>query len=129
MSAPRRADTEEYIAASALAREVRQTVAEQLRELVIESDRMAGRGEVAARVQRVVDVERQIEQARGRQEQARLMGMPVAVHVAAEREWRGLLRDALMSASVACGAWVAAMDYQERRSAVEVTANGHAPAD
>ena len=108
----RRIDNEEFSAATTLAREVRANVAEQLRELVIESDRMAGHGDVVKRIELLISAERRIAEARGRQMQAREQGMPVAVHVQAEREADELLRESLMQLGVACAGWVAQMDYR-----------------
>lgn len=113
MAAARRVQTEEYLAADEAARNVRRVVAEQLSQLVVEADRMSGRGEFAQAVERLVGVERMIESARARQEQAYQLGMPIAPHVRSQQEGESLLRDAVMQCAVTCGGWVAAMDFDE----------------
>lgn len=109
-------DSDAYQQATALAREIREIVAGQLRELVVEGDQMGSRGELATRVQHVVTIEQQRAQAVGRQQQAREMGLPLAPSVEAEREALELLRDAVMGVAVAAGGWVAAMDFEQRRA-------------
>lgn len=107
-------EPEEFAAATEDARRTRARVADQFRELIVEADRMGGRGEVALRVQRLVEAERRILEAKGRAEQAREMGNAVEVHREAEREGRGALRSAVMDLGVACAAWVAALDHEQQ---------------
>lgn len=105
-------EPEEYATATEAARRTREGVAEQLRELVVEGDRMGSRGELTVRLQRLLEAERRIAEAKGRQQQAAENGSPVELHREAEREARGALRSAVMNLGVACGAWVAAMDHR-----------------
>lgn len=125
MPAPRRGDTEGYTRASALAREVRANVAEQVAALVLEGDQ-AGSGEMLRmRVEQVVQVRGDIHRARGRQAQNEALGLPLAPAVRDEREAIEALRSAVMMVSVAAAAWVAAMDFESRRSELTIT-NGQA---
>lgn len=106
-------EPEEWASATVGARRTRESVAEQVRALIIEGDRMGGRAEVAARIQRLVEAERLIAEAKGRQEQAAQEGLPAHEHAEAEREGRSALRAAVMSLSVAAGSWVAAIDHEQ----------------
>lgn len=106
-------EPEEWASATEGARRTREQAAEQVRSLIIEGDRMGGRTEVAARISRLVEAERLIAEAKGRQQQAREEGLPQQPHVEAEKEGRSALRAAVMSLSVAAGAWVAAIDHAE----------------
>lgn len=115
MAATRRQDIEEYVQAMALAREVRAEAAEQLRDLIIDSDRMGSRGEVAERIQLLVNVERRLSQAQGQEVQARDLGMPTAPSVEAQRELRSLRRETVMGLALAAAGWAAAMDLEQRR--------------
>lgn len=116
-------DSEEYQHATALARAVRAKVAGQLRDLLVEADRMGSRGDVAARITALVEVELQLRQAQGRQMQARELGLPLAPSVQAEREALTLLRSSAMSLAAACGGWAAAIDYAHE-AAQDPTLNG-----
>lgn len=111
MSATSR-EPEEWAAATEDARRTRAGVAEQVRDLIVEGDRMGGRGEMALRLQRVIEAEGRIEQARGQQKQAEEMGTPVQPHRDAEKEGRSALRSAVMGLSVAAASWVAALDHE-----------------
>lgn len=115
MAATRRQDIEEYVQAMALAREVRAEAAEQLRDLIIDSDRMGSRGEVAERIQLLVNVERRLSQAQGQEVQARDLGMPTAPSVEAQRELRSLRRETVMGLALAAAGWAAAMDLEQRQ--------------
>lgn len=123
--ATRRVDKEEYVAATAVAREMRGVVAEQLAELVREGDRMGNGTEVSGRIERVNFCLRRVAEAKGRQSRNRVMGMPVSSAVRDEAEFRELLRDAVMQLGVSCGSWVAAMDYEHAR--VEKGASEESP--
>lgn len=87
-------DREEYARATEAARETRErvagevagTIAEQIRELLIEGDIMGGRALVATRLRQVATAERR--------------GDDVA------------LRAALIDGSVAFASWVASLDYR-----------------
>lgn len=106
-------EPEEWANATLGARKTRADVADQVRELIVEGDRMGGRTEVATRISRLVDAERVIAEARGRQQQARENGLPMAEHYEAEKEGRASLRAAVMNLAVAAGSWVAALDHEE----------------
>lgn len=110
-------EPEEFARATLSARGTREAVGNQLRELVIEGDRMGGRAELARRIQYLIEAERRIEQARGRQQQAAEEGLPQNAHAQAEREARSTQRAAVMSIAVAAGSWVAAMDFEASRPA------------
>jgi len=105
-------EPEEYATATQGARATREGVADQVRELIVEGDRMGGRAEVAQRIMRVVEAEQRIAEAKGRQQQAAEEGMPQHKHQIAEREGRSALRAAAMNLAVAAGAWVAALDHE-----------------
>lgn len=109
-------EPEEYAAATAGARLTREQVADQVRELIVEGDRMGGRSEVALRIRRVAEAEQRIEQAQGRQQQAREEGLPVQTHREAEKEGRLALRAAAMSLGVAAASWAAALDHAQAQS-------------
>lgn len=111
----RAAESDLYAHAARIASQVRETVAEQARALICEGTMNGSRGEMTERLQRVLVVERQIAEAQGRQQQGRELGIPVQRHVIAELEGRALLRDAVMAMCAACGQWVMAMDFEERR--------------
>lgn len=115
--AARRIDSEQYVAATAVAREVRAVVAEQLAANVRDGDRMGSLEEVGGRIERVNFCLRQVREAEGRQKQkqARVMGLPMARPVADEQEFRELLREAVLELGVSCGSAVAAMDYEKAR--------------
>lgn len=110
-------EPEEYAKATLSARDTREKVADQLRELVIEGDRMGGRAEVALRVQGLVEAERKIAEAKGRQQQAAENGLAQQEHVEAEREGRSALRAAVMNLAVAAGSWASALDYEAMQPA------------
>lgn len=116
VSAARPQDTEEYLHAAAVAQDVRERVADQLHDLVIEAGALGSDGELARAVNRIGQAKRQLNEARGRQQQAREMGLPVAPHVTAEREALTLLRQSVMSCGAACGLWCAAMDFEHKRA-------------
>lgn len=101
------------------------TVANQLRELVLEGDQTGSGEGVQQRIELVVAVSRDIRQARARQEQAAEHGLPLAPAVRDEQEGREALRSQVMMLSVAAAEWVAAMDFAARRSALTLT-NGQA---
>lgn len=126
MTVVRRSDSDAYQHASAVAREMRTVVATQLHDLVIESERMGSRGELAQQIQNVAGVDRQLAQAIGRQVQAREMGLPLAPSVEAEREARGLLRSAVMALGASCATWAAAMDFEVAK-AHDAALNGMRP--
>lgn len=113
--AARRLDSEEYTAATAVAREVRGVVAEQLAELVRSGDRMGSHTELHDRIAHVNFVLRRISEASGRHAQAREMGLPLAPAVRDLHEFRELLRDAVMQVGVSSATWVASMDYENAR--------------
>lgn len=115
MTVARTAESELYVHATKVAAELRAVVAEQLHAIVLEGTMAGSRGEMTARLQSVLAIERQIAEARGRQQQAREVGSPVQAHVMAELEGREMLRSAVMALGAACGSWVMAMDYEERR--------------
>lgn len=104
-------EREEYASATQAARKTRERVADQVRELIVEGDRMGGRAEVASRIGYLLEAERRIAEAIGRQRQAAENGMPQQPHRHDELEAREALRSAVMSLSVACGAWAAGMDH------------------
>lgn len=106
-------EPEEWAKATGSARATRVEVADQVRELIVEGDRMGGRTEVAQRIMRVVEAEQRIAEAKGRQQQAAEEGMPKHAHAEAEREGRSALRAAAMNLAVAAGAWVAALDHEQ----------------
>lgn len=116
MSAARPQDTEEYQRAAAMAQEVRERVADQLHDLVIESGSLGSKDELAKAVERIGGAMRQVREAQGRQKQAREMGLPLGPHVTAEREARTLLRQSVMSCGAACGLWSAQMDFEQKRA-------------
>lgn len=106
-------EPEEWAAATEDARVTRERVARQFHDLIVEGDRMSGRGEVVLRIQRLVEAERRIGEAKARQEQAREFGAAVEGHREMEREERRTLRAAVMDLGVACAAWTAAMDHAQ----------------
>lgn len=110
-------EPDEFAAATEHARRTRERVADQVRELVIEGDRMGGRGEVALRIQRLIEAEEQVRQAQAGGEQAREMGNPIQPFRDLEKGGREALRSAVMGLAVGAASWVAAMDH-----AAEVTA-------
>lgn len=116
MSAARPQETEEYQRAAAMAQEVRERVADQLHDLVIESGSLGSKGELAQAVERIGGALRQVNEARGRQQQARELGLPLGPHVTAEREALTLLRQSVMSCGAACGLWSAQMDLEHKRA-------------
>lgn len=115
MSATRRADSEEYARAAAAAREIRETSADQLHDLVVERDTMASYTEFVRAVQQIGHIGRQLGESRARQLQAREMGLPLTPSVRQEREALTLLRHSVMSAGAICGLWCAAMDVEEQK--------------
>lgn len=124
MSATRRVDNEGYQRAATVARELREDVADQLHDLVVEREAMGSHGELIERVQHLGGVARQLQQARGRQEQAREMGLALAPSIEQEKEaWR-LLRAAVMALGAACGAYATAMDFEDRRAVDPELRNG-----
>lgn len=112
-------EAEEYAVGLASARRTREGVADQLRSLIVEGDRMGGREEVAMRIRHIVEAERRITEAMGRQQQAREEGLPVSGHVEAEREARRALRAAAMSLCVTSAGWVAALDNVHSANGVD----------
>jgi hypothetical protein len=117
-------EPEEWATATEEARALREGVADQVRALIVEGDRMGGREEMVLRIQRVLEAEQRIAEAQGRQQQARENGMALQRHVEAEAEGRSALRAAVMGLSCAAGAWVAALDYAHGRA----VRNGGSPA-
>lgn len=107
----RRADDEQH-AGAVTARAIRETVADQLHDLVIERDSMGSDVEFIKLVRQVGHTGRLISEARGRQLQARTMGLPLAPAVREEREALELLRATVMSCGAACGLWAAGMDLE-----------------
>lgn len=103
-------DGEAYARQQAVARDVRETVADQLHDLIVERQGVGSPGEVSERVNKIGEIARAIGEARGRQKQAREMGLAVAVHVRAEREGLSSLRQAVASLGEACGSWCVALD-------------------
>lgn len=126
MSTTRRQDSDSYQRSSAVARELRETVADQLHDLIIERDSLGSHREFVEGVQLVGGVLRELAQARGQQKQARELGLPLAPSVARERAAIDTLRQVVMSASAAGAAWCTAMDVDAQRASLEVeqTLNG-----
>jgi hypothetical protein len=108
-----------YQERSALIRELREQVADQLHDLVVEREPLGSDTEVVRAIRHVSVTARHVTEAIGRQKQATEMGLPVTPAVRAEREARDTLRHAVMSLGEACGAWVVQMDFEERRPRVE----------
>lgn len=106
----------------AAAREIRETVADQLHDLVIERDSFGSGEELTAGVRRMGEIARQVAEARGRQAQAREMGLPVSGAVTQERDALRMMRSAVVSLGASCGAYAAALDFDERRSELEAAA-------
>lgn len=104
-------EPEGWATATQSARGTRKSVADQVRALIVEGDRMGGRAELTVRLQRLIEAEGRIAEAIGRQQQAVEMGSPVQPHREAEVEGRAALRSAVMEIAVAAGAWVAALDH------------------
>jgi hypothetical protein len=104
-------EPEEFALATQVARRTRERVADQVRELIVEGDRMGGRAEVAQRITRLIEAETRIKQAKARILQAAEHGLPQQPHRHDEAEGRDALRSAVMSLAVACGAWCAGMDH------------------
>lgn len=125
--AQRRTETEAYVRASALAREVRVRIASQIAELIREGDQMGSGEKVQMRLEGVVAQRRRILEARGRQRQHYELGLPVAGAVTDELEAREGLRSAVMLLGVSAAEWVADMDFQQRKRELTLT-NGNARA-
>lgn len=109
---------EELSEAEARLREVREAVADQLHDLVIERTGIGSKDELGRRVQLVVEARRRVLEAQGRQAQAQTFGNPVAPHMKAEREALELLRQTVMSLAEACGSYVVALDFEPIRPRV-----------
>lgn len=105
-------EPEEWANATDAARATRAEVADQLRSLVVEADRMGSRGEMTAGLQRLLEAEQRIAEAVGRQQQAEEEGLPIQPHREAEKEGRMALRSAAMNIGVAAGTWVASLDHE-----------------
>jgi hypothetical protein len=110
---------EPYQERTALIRELREQVADQLHDLVVERERVGSDAEVVRAIRHVSATAGHVQEARGRQKQAVEMGLPVTPAVAQEREARDTLRHAVMSLGEACGAWVVQMDFEVRRPRIE----------
>jgi hypothetical protein len=119
VSATRKKTDDPYGEVSALVRELRERVGDQLHDLVIEREQLGSQTELVRSIQHVGAVSKQVAQARGRQKQAQDMGLPVTPAVEEEREALSGLRQAVMSLGASCGAWVVQMDFEERRSRIE----------
>lgn len=104
---------------AAAARETRERVADQLHDLVLERSGVGSPGEFTAAVQHVGHVGRRLTEARGRQQQARELGLPLAPAVREEAEALELLRAAVARAGEAAGSWVVAMDLEAQRPVLE----------
>lgn len=124
MAGKRAPENEEYVTLTHMATTMRGVVAQQVRDLVRDRDRVGSRGELAMRIEQVIGAERQIAEALGRQQQAQVEGMALAPHVEAEEEARVLLRQAAMELSVAAASWAVAMDFAARERRVPVLMNG-----
>lgn len=121
MAATRRTDTEEYKAATALAREIRETVAEQIAALIRDADQTGSGEKVQQRIERIVEIRREILEARARYERNREMGLPLRDALADEREGLMNLRSAVAMLSATAAEWCAAMDFAGRRRELELT--------
>lgn len=94
------------------AREIREIVADQVHDLVIEREDFATYREVVQKVKQLGTIGRQMTEAHGRQEQAEEMGLSTAKAVRDERELRMLLRQSAMSLAASVASWVAGMDFE-----------------
>lgn len=115
----RRQDPDAYQRSSAVARDLRETVADQLHDLVVEHESLGSQGEFAESVQRVAQVLQNLRQAQGQQKQARELGLPLAPAIAKERAALSTLRQVVMSTAAAAAAWVTSMDFDAYRHALE----------
>jgi hypothetical protein len=122
VSATRRTDSEEFGRLQAAAREIRETVADQLHDLVIERDSFANDDEVTAGVRQIGEIAKLLREARGRQAQAREMGLPVSGAVSQEQDALRMLRSAVVSLGASCGAFAARLDFESRRAELEAAA-------
>lgn len=97
-------------------RHARERVGDELHDVVVERESLGSQEEMIAAVRHVGVVSNRVVQARGRQQQATEMGMPVSQAVADEFEALGALREALVSLAGSCGAWVVQMDFEMVRA-------------
>lgn len=122
MATARKVDSEEYTRSQTVAREIRENVADQLHDLVIERDDFGSYDELAEKVRAVAGVGQRIREAKGRQKQAAELGLPLQPGVDAEREALEALRAAVMNLGAACGAWVTHLDFEKVRPDLEAQA-------
>lgn len=109
----------------AAVREIRETVGDQLHDLVIERQSLGSHEELVEAVRHIGRIGQQLSQARGREIQAREMGLAVSRSLSEQADALALLRSAVMSLGATCGAWVVKLDFDARRSALEaMAANG-----
>lgn len=106
-----------YPHATALASELREDVADQLHDLVLEREEFGSEKEVVEKIHELGQLARRIAQARGQQRQALEMGLPRAPAVKREREARDLLRAAVLGLGASCGSWAVALDFEAREAA------------
>jgi hypothetical protein len=104
-----------YIERSVLIGSLREAVADQLHDLVVERETLGSQSEVVRMIRELTAAAQRVLEARGRQHQAEEMDLPVTPWVQAEREALGVLRHAALSLGGACGAWVVQMDFKQRR--------------
>lgn len=109
-------DHEEYAQAQAVAREIRETVGDQVHDLVVEREGLGTYEELINRVRHVGTVGQQLGHVRGQQRQHAEMGLAVQPLVVAERETLELLRSAAMGLAAAAASWVVALDVDARRA-------------
>jgi hypothetical protein len=114
-----KATEDPYQERSALIRHLREVVADQLHDLVVERETLGSDTELVRAVRHMSATAQHVIEARGRQKQAVEMGLPVTPAVAAEREALDALRQAVMSLGEACGAYVVKMDFEVRRPRLE----------
>lgn len=111
----RRLEAENYREAERLIGTIREEVADQLHDLVVERAGVSSYDEFAESVRQVGRVAQQLAQARGRKKQAREMGLPLAKPTSDEREALDLLRQSIMSAAATGAGWVVAFDFEARQ--------------
>lgn len=112
-------DGEPYAEAQVLLRQIRERVADDVHDLIVERQEVGSQGEMVEQVRQVGRVAQRIVQARGRQMQAREMGLPLAAAVRDEREGMEVLRSTVMTLAGVCAAWVIEMDFEARRGEIE----------
>lgn len=115
-STARKVDSEAYAHAQEVLREVRELVADQLHDLIVERQGVGSQSEVTERVQQIGRIAKKIREAQGRQIQAADLGAPIGPHRRAEMDGWALLRQTVASLAEACGSWCVALDIEARKA-------------